>query len=127
MARPMTHLALRLQETINRRRASRRRDSRLRLASRLFAILIVLVGVLDVVSTNASIASGATETNALIVRLMTEMGPWWFVPKILVHCLVAAFVMWLPSRKLLRKARACVAIYTLIIASNFYIASLNVL
>lgn len=122
----MTNFVLGLQETINRRRASRRRDSRLRMAANSFALLIVLVGVLDVVSTNASIAAGGSENNVLIAGLMTQLGAWWFVPKLATHITVAAFVMWLPSKQLVSKARACVIIYTVIIASNFYIANLTI-
>jgi len=126
MAGSVTNFVLGLQETINRRRASRRRDSRLRLAARVLALLIVVVGILDVVSTNASIAAGGAETNVLIAALMTRLGAWWFVPKLATHVTVAAFVMWLPSKRLLSKARTCVMVYTLIIAANFYIANLAI-
>jgi hypothetical protein len=122
MAGSVANFVLGLQEMINRRRAHRRRDSRLRLAAQVLALMIVAVGILDVVSTNASIAAGGTETNALIAALMTQLGVWWFVPKLAVHVMVAAFVLWLPSRGLIWKARACVMVYTLIIATNFYIA-----
>ncbi len=105
-----------------RRRARCRRDSKLRMTARLLALMIVVVGILDVVSTNASIAAGGAETNALIAALMTQMGVWWFVPKIAIHVMVAAFVLWLPSRRLIWNARACVMVYTVIIATNFYIA-----
>ena len=96
------------------------------MAANSFALLIVLVGVLDVVSTNASIAAGGSENNVLIAGLMTQLGAWWFVPKLATHITVAAFVMWLPSKQLVSKARACVIIYTVIIASNFYIANLTI-
>jgi hypothetical protein len=122
MAGSVTNFVLNLQESVNRRRARRRRDSRLRLAARLLALMIVVAGVLDVVSTNASIAAGGVENNLFVAALMVQMGGWWFVPKLAVHLLVAAFVLWLPSYQLLRKARACVLIYTVIIATNFYMA-----
>lgn len=92
------------------------------MTARLIALTIVIVGILDVISTNASIAAGGSETNALIAAMMTQLGTWWFVPKIAVHVLVAAFVLWLPSKPLLWKARLCVIAYTMIIATNFYIA-----
>lgn len=122
MAGSVTNFVLNLQESINRRRARRRRDSRLRLAAQLLALMIVVVGVLDVVSTNASIAAGGAENNVFVAALMMQMGDWWCVPKLTVHLLVAAFVLCLPTYQLLRKARACVLIYTVIIASNFYMA-----
>jgi hypothetical protein len=122
MAEFVSSFVLGLQEAINRRRASRRRDSRLRLAARVVALLIVVVGVLDVVSTNASIGAGGTETNALVAALMAQLDTWWFLPKIAIHLIVAAVVLWLPSRPLLWKAQLCVAAYTLVIFTNFHIA-----
>jgi hypothetical protein len=92
------------------------------MTARLIALMIVVVGVLDVISTNASLAAGGSETNALIAAFMTQLGSWWFLPKMAVHFLVALFVLWLPSRRLLRNAQVCVAAYALIIATNFYIA-----
>jgi hypothetical protein len=96
------------------------------MAARLIALLIVVVGILDVISTNASIAAGGAETNGLVLAFMTELGFWWFLPKMAIHILVAAFILWLPSKPLLWKARVCVAIYTMIIASNFYIADWSI-
>ena len=95
----------------------------MRLAARVVALLIVVVGVLDVVSTNASIGAGGAETNALVAAFMTRLDSWWFLPKIAIHLMVAAFVLWLPSRPLLWKAQLCVAAYTLVIFSNFHIAA----
>ena len=97
------------------------------MAAQLLALMIVVVGILDVVSTNASIAAGGIETNTLIAALMAQLGVWWFIPKMVVHVLVALFVMWLPSRQLLWKARVCVIIYTLIIATNFHIADWTII
>ena len=122
MAGSVTDYFIRLKEKARHRRARCRRDSKLRMTARLIALMIVVVGILDVISTNASIAAGGSETNALIAALMTQLGTWWFVPKIAVHVLVALFILWLPSRRLLRNAQVCVVVYALIIATNFYIA-----
>ena len=107
---------------VRRRRSRCRRDSKLRMTAQFLALMIVVVGILDVISTNASIAAGGVETNGLIAALMTQFGTWWFMPKMAVHILVAMFVLWLPSKPLLWKARICVIIYTMIIATNFYVA-----
>ncbi|MDA1326511.1 MAG: DUF5658 family protein [Proteobacteria bacterium] len=122
MAGSVTNVLTDLQNRVRRRRARCRRDSKLRMTALVLALMIVVVGILDVISTNASIAAGGQETNALVLALMTEMGVWWFIPKLAVHVLVALFIMWLPSRRMIWKARICVILYTLIIASNFYIA-----
>ena len=116
-----------VQERMWRRRARRRRDAKLRLTAQFLALLIVVVGILDVISTNASLAAGGTETNALILSFMTELGEYWYVPKLAIHLIVAAFLMWLPSRQLVWKARVCIAIYTVIIAVNFYVAEVAVI
>jgi len=105
-----------------RRRARCRRDAKMRMTARFLALLIVVVGILDVVSTNASLAAGGVETNALILAIMNQIGDWWFVPKIAVHMLVALFLLWLPSRRMIWKARVCVVVYAMIIAANFHIA-----
>ena len=90
--------------------------------AQLLALMIVVVGVLEVVSTNASIAAGGAETNALIAALMTQLGAYWYVPKMAIHVIVSLFLLWLLSRPLIWKARICVIAYTMIIATNFYIA-----
>ena len=122
MAGSVTNFLTDLKDMVRRRRARCRRDSKLRMTALVLALMIVVVGILDVISTNASIAAGGQETNGLILALMTEMGVWWYIPKLAIHVLVALFLLWLPSRSLIWKARICVILYTFIIASNFYIA-----
>jgi len=88
----------------------------------LVAFLLVLVGILDVLSTNASLAAGNVETNPLVAALLRELGGWWFVPKLAVHVSLAVLVLWVPSRGMIRKAGAGIALYAAIIASNFHLA-----
>ncbi len=122
MAGSVTEYLKRLKERARRRRSRCRRDFKLRMTAQFIALMIVVVGILDVISTNASIAAGGSETNALIAAFMTQLGSWWFLPKMAVHVFVALFVLWLPSRRLLWNAQVCVIAYALIIATNFYIA-----
>lgn len=103
-----------------------RLDQNMVLLAQVFAALIVAVGVLDVLSTNAMLAAGNIEANALMASLQHELGVWWFVPKLLVHVLVAVFVLWLPSKSMIRKAQAIVVIYALVITNNFYLSTLTV-
>lgn len=107
---------------VRHRRERVRSDAALRMTALLLALMIVVVGVLDVVSTHAFLAAGQQEANALIAALMVQMGGWWFVPKIAVHILVALFVLWLPSQRLIQGARVCVIVYALIITSNMHLA-----
>lgn len=88
----------------------------------MLAVLIGFVGVFDVVSTNASLAAGNSEANAFIASFQQSWGEWWFVPKLLIHLALALVILWLPSRRMLRSARIGIAIYAVIIASNFHLA-----
>jgi uncharacterized BrkB/YihY/UPF0761 family membrane protein len=88
----------------------------------MLAVLILFVGVFDVVSTNASLAAGNAEANAFIASFQQGWGGWWFVPKLLIHVALALVILWLPSRRMLRHARVGIAIYAVIIASNFHLA-----
>lgn len=109
-------------ETISRRRDKCRQDQGLVFTARVLAGLIVLVGILDVVSTNASLAAGNVESNVLIAAIQQAWGVWWFVPKLAVHMALALFVLWLPSKRMIWNARAGIMIYALIIASNMHFA-----
>ena len=88
----------------------------------LLASLVVFVGIFDVISTNASLAAGNAEANALVAAFQQEWGMWWFVPKLTIHVALAVVILWLPSRRMIRNARVCVALYAVIIATNFHLA-----
>ncbi len=89
----------------------------------LLATLIVFVGVFDVVSTNASLAAGNREANGIVASFQNNWGDLWFIPKLLAHVAMAALILWLPSRRMIRNARVGVAIYAVIIATNFHLAT----
>ena len=88
----------------------------------LLATLVVFVGVFDVVSTNASLAAGNSEANGIVSAFQANWGNFWFIPKLLFHIAMAFVILWLPSRRMIRNARIGVAIYAVIIASNFHLA-----
>lgn len=91
--------------------------------ARIFAALVVTVGIFDVLSTNAMLAAGNMEANVLMAGLQHNLGVWWFVPKLLVHVLVALIVLWLPTKTMIRNAQAGVLIYALVITNNFYLSN----
>ena len=74
------------------------------------------------VSTNASLAAGNTEANSIVASFQQNWGALWFIPKLLIHMTLALLVVWLPSRRMIRNARIGVAIYAVIIATNFHLA-----
>ena len=102
--------------------ATCRRDRGCHGTALLLATLIVFVGVFDVVSTNASLAAGNAEANALVASFQQDWGALWFVPKITIHAALAVLILWLPSRRMIRNARVGIAVYAVIIASNFHLA-----
>ena len=114
-------------ETINQRRVESRQDRRLVFTARVLAALIVLVGVLDVISTNAALAAGYMESNVLIAAIQAVWGVWWFIPKLAVHVALAAFVLWLPSKRMIWNARAGIMIYAVVIAANMHVADWQVI
>lgn len=111
-------------ERLSRRAAQCRLEPRLERAARVLAALLVVVGGLDLISTNAALAAGHLEGNSLVAVLQAELGPWWSVPKIVFHLLLAWFVLWLPSKKMLKMACLVVAGYAVIVANNFYFAGM---
>ena len=88
----------------------------------LLAVLILFVGVYDVISTNAALAAGNWEVNALVASLQRVWGDGWLIAKIIIHGALAVVILWLPSRRMIRNARLGIALYALIIASNFHLA-----
>lgn len=89
----------------------------------VLAVLIVVIGIFDVISTNVTLAAGNRESNPLILWVQHHMGEWWFIPKIAVHFLMALLVLWLPTQRMIWNARIGVVIYTLVVANNFHLAA----
>jgi hypothetical protein len=102
--------------------AEKRRDHGLRRAARSLALAFVVLGSLDVVSTNAALAAGYIEGNPFVRILHAEFGTWWLVPKLAAHVLLASFVLWLPSRRILWGAGALIAFYLTVVTHNFILA-----
>lgn len=99
-----------------------RADHRYHGTALLLATLMIFVGVYDVVSTNASLAVGSAEANGIVATFQEKWGYLWFIPKLVIHVAIAMVIVWLPSRRMIRNARVGVAIYAVIIATNFHLA-----
>lgn len=99
-----------------------RRDGRRRLTGRTLALLFVVLGSLDVVSSEAALAAGFPEGNPVVRLMQLHLGDWWAVPKVAAHVLLGAIVVWLPTRKLLLAAAAMVAVYAVIVGRNLMLA-----
>ncbi len=103
----------------------REQKDRVRIA-RTLAFMIVVLGSLDVVSTNAAEAAGFYEGNPFMRALQGELGPWWALPKMVGHLALASVILWLPSRRLLAGAGLVIAGYIVIVASNFMLTGWSI-
>ena len=99
-----------------------RQNSRLRRLAWFMAALLIVLGGLDVVSTGAALAAGNEEANPLMVSLQINLGSWWGLPKVFIHLLFAYFVVWLPTRRMMRAATIVSLFYGVVIISNFTLA-----
>lgn len=96
------------------------------LTCQVLAVLLILMGVLDVISTNAFLNVGHIEANPIIAAIQDQFGSFWFIPKLAVHVALAAFVLWLPSRRMIWNARAGIAAYLVIVFSNFQLSTITI-
>lgn len=104
--------------------ADSRQDDRQRITGYLLATLMIVLGSLDVMSTNLGLAAGAVELNPIVRWVQATLGDWWSVPKMLLHAITAAMVLWCPRPAVL----CCVGVVSVIIAtvvwSNFQIGGM---
>jgi hypothetical protein len=99
-----------------------RSNQRLRYWGRVLAAAVVVMGGLDVVSTNAALAAGQVEGNLLMRALQADMGSLWSLPKMAFHLLLAYLVLWIPSKRMLATGTVVSLAYILLVANNFYLA-----
>ena len=108
---------LNLAKRISRRS---RNDLRLRYWGRVLAAVFVVIGGLDLVSTNAALAAGHFEGNPLVRSLQADMGSWWSLPKMAFHLLLAYLILWIPSKRMLATGSLVSAAYLFLLVNNFY-------
>lgn len=103
-----------------------RKNHRLRRWGRVLALTMVIVGGLDLVSTNAALATGQFEGNPLLRSMQSDMGFWWSLPKMTFHLALAYLVLWIPSRRMLATGAVVSVVYGLLIANNFHLAGWSI-
>ena len=82
------------------------------------AVLLVLLQLPDIWTTNIILAAGGRELNPIIRHLQRRLGRWWWLPKLLL-ALVGAFVFATVDDALSTWALAGVCfLYVLVILSN---------
>ena len=103
--------------------ARSRRVDRWQAFALIVAILTLVVGVGDVVSTNQGLAAGAVELNPLFAWIQAALGAWWFLPKMALHGIVAAMVLWYPQPMVLAVVIPIILANSAIILNNFALAA----
>lgn len=101
-----------------------KRSAHLRYFAAFIGTMIVVLGILDVVSTNLVLDAGGVELNPIVALWMEHLDDWWHLPKLLIH-LVAAYLVYflLYTRFTAAVALLVVFIYVLIVHHNFSIVS----
>ncbi len=103
-----------------------RNDRRLRRWGRILAFAMVIVGGLDLVSTNVALAAGQIEANPLVLSIQSDLGLWWSLPKMAFHLALAYLVLWIPSKRMLATGAVVSVAYVLLVANNLYLAGWSI-
>lgn len=86
----------------------------------LFGAMIILLGILDVVSTNLVIAAGGNELNPVVAWFMDSLDHWWHVPKLALHVLAGVLAYHaLRSRLAAGCAVVLIIFYCAVVQNNF--------
>jgi len=100
------------------------RSARLRYFAAFIGTMIVVLGILDVVSTNLVLEAGGAEMNPIVALWMDHLEQWWLLPKLLIHLLAAYLVYFLLyTRFTAAVALLVVFVYGLIVHHNFSLVS----
>jgi len=100
------------------------RSMPLRYFAALIGTLIVVLGILDVVSTNLVLEAGGVEMNPIVAFWMEYLDQWWHLPKLMIHLFAAYLVYYLlSSRFTVAVALLVVFLYGVIVHHNFSLIS----
>ncbi len=103
-----------------------RNNHRLRSWGRVMALSMVIVGGLDLVSTNFALAAGQIEGNPLLRSIQMDLGSWWSLPKMAFHLALAYLVLWIPSKRMLATGAVVSLAYVLLVANNLHLAGWSI-
>ena len=100
-----------------------RAEPHLRCAGWILGATFLILGILDIASTNLALSRGAQEANLVVYTIMAWIGPYWVLPKLAFQGLVSAMVIWSPNRPTLAMMAFCCAWTAMVVHSNFGIAA----
>ena len=86
------------------------------------AAAVIIVGILDVISTNAGLIAGAVEANPLMALTQDVFGWWWFAPKMALQLITVAIVLMHLKRAVFACVGAVVAFNAYVVLNNFSLA-----
>lgn len=86
------------------------------------ATLFMVLGMLDAISTNWALSVGAIEVNEFMRGLQDLLGPFWFVPKMLLQALVAMMIVWSPNKPTIFIMMITCCWTASVVTNNFVIA-----
>jgi hypothetical protein len=89
-------------------------------------LAIVIVGGLDLISTNVALAAGQLEGNPLLRSIQLDLGLWWSLPKMAFHLVLAYLVLWIPSKRMLATGAVVSMAYVLLVANNLHLAGWSI-
>ena len=96
----------------------------LRYFAAFIGTMILVLGILDVISTNLVLEAGGVEMNPIVAWWMKHLEYWWHLPKLLIHLLAAFLVYYLLySRFTAAVALLVVFFYGLVVHHNFSLIS----
>ncbi len=90
----------------------------------LLAVAVIVVGLLDVVSTNAGLLVGAVEVNPIMAMTQAAFGYWWFAPKLVLQLVAVAIVVLNPVRPVFVCVGGVAVVNAAVVANNFAIAGM---
>lgn len=90
----------------------------------LIAVAVIVVALLDVVSTNAGLLAGAVEVNPLMALTQAVFGSWWFAPKLALQLVAVAIVVLRPVRPVFVCVGGAAAVNAVVVVNNFALAGM---
>jgi len=103
--------------------AARRRAESWQPFRLIVAILTLVAGVGDVISTNLGLAAGAVELNPVLAWFQAKMSFWWFLPKMALHGVLVAIVLWNPRPMVMMVIITIILVNSAIILQNLAFAA----
>jgi Domain of unknown function (DUF5658) len=96
------------------------RSKLIRLAAAFIGTMIVVLGILDIVSTDMVLRAGGVELNPIVALWMKHLDHWWQLPKLLIH-LLAGYLVYhmLYSRFTASIALLVLFLYGIVVHHNF--------